>query len=605
MAKTHLTFVIFSILISIVVILTYTGYTLKKDVNEALKKDVNEKTAKDYQEILLEQTRRDLEDYVDIAYSAMDALYKEHYGQPLKEIMEKATEEIVNKQKQVGNKEIHIAKEKAIEKIKSLIKKSDDEKKDIWISNTTYPIPQIIMHSKIPHLKGSIPDKKDNDKKYDCVRGRNIWAVALEIVTQPTTNRHEGFFYYPWDDAKKDCLAPNVIKLVYVKSFPQWKWIIGTGILINDAEEKLKNEIKKQIKKQIGAMRYDNSKGYFGLYDINESSHQYVMHPDPKREKKSLDEKKKSLDEKKFSKYKTILKDCVNLDEKELNECKTVPKCVCNEGGYVDYETDTIYDGEKFSQIKNVSKPKKVSSYIRLYEPLDWIIGTGTYIDDIEEAAALKQLEINQEINYLLTDIIIVTILIILFLAIMSHLVNRYFFPKAKSKFTSMMDKAIANEKKNDYKQSGTAISPASTAELNKIVRKHVWLAMAVGLIPIPLFNFVSVTAVQISMLSDIASKFGVTSSSEKVKTLLTSLVGGAIPLATSGYMARIIRAIPIVNHTVGFVTMPMVSGASTYAVGKIFILHFSKGGTFSTFKEEDAKKDYVRIVNEEQKSIG
>jgi methyl-accepting chemotaxis protein len=566
MAKTHLTFVIFSILISIVAVLTYTGYTLKRDVTKEMAS---------YKEILLKQTRQDLKDYVDIAYSTMDTLYKDYYGHRLKNIIEAAEEGVLkSKQKQVDNEEITKveAMKEAVEEIKSV--KYDGGKGKIWISDITYPTPQIIMHPIIPQDE-SIPDKK-----YNCVRGKNIWAVALEIVTNSTTSDRDGFFYYPWNETKKDCSAPNVIKLTYVKLFPQWGWIIGTGILIDDVEEQL----KKEIKIQIGAMKYDNNKGYFWLNDTNKSSPQYVMHPDPVREDKPL--------ENELGKYKDavqmFVKVCLENRPEEYGS------------GYHEYVTDKP---TKEGGIKtDVSKV----SYVRLYEPLGWIIGTGIYIDDIEEAAALKQREINQKVNYLLTDIIIATILIILFIAIMSYLVNRYFFPKAQSKITSMMvKKTIANEKKTDYKQSCTAISHASTVELNKIVRKHVWLAMAVGLIPIPLFNFVSVTAVQISMLSDIASKFGVTSSSEKVKTLLTSLVGGAIPLATSGHVARIIRAIPIVNHAVGFITMPMVSGASTYAVGKIFILHFSKGGTFSTFNPEDAKKDYVRIANEEQKSIG
>ena len=531
-----------------------------------------------YKQTLKERAKQDLKDYLDIAYSMMDSLFEENYGHRLRNIIEVAESVLVSKQRQVENDEVTIAEaqEMAKEEMKDI--KYDGTDGYIWINDTTYPIPKMIMHPKERLLNGLVLD----DPKYNCAIGnrQNIWVTSFEITQRSA--RNEGFFYYLWDKQNQNCLNPNVMKLAYVKLFPQWGWIIGTSIYINEVKKDIKDEIKAQIK----AMRYNDGKGYFWLNNTDESSPQFVMHPiNPSRENKPL--------EGKLSKYKDATRKFIKV----CREKKERPEDYGR--GYVNYVTDK--STEK-GVIKNVPK----LSYVRLHEPLDWIIGTGTYIDDIDETIKEKRREVNKKINDLLTNIIIATILIILFIAIMSYLVNRYFFPKAKSKLTFMtMKKTIANEKKTDYKQSGPAISPASTAELNKIVRKHVWFAMAVGLIPIPLFNFVSVTAVQISMLSDIASKFGVTSSSEKIKTLLTSLVGGAIPLATSGYMARVIRAIPIVNHTVGFVTMPMVSGASTYAVGKIFILHFSKGGTFSTFKEEDAKKDYVRIVNEEQKSIG
>ena len=40
-------------------------------------------------------------------------------------------------------------------------------------------------------------------------------------------------------------------------------------------------------------------------------------------------------------------------------------------------------------------------------------------------------------------------------------------------------------------------------------------------------------------------------------------------------------------------VTMPVIAGASTYALGKVFKKHFEAGGTFLSFDSERMKKYY------------
>ena len=41
---------------------------------------------------------------------------------------------------------------------------------------------------------------------------------------------------------------------------------------------------------------------------------------------------------------------------------------------------------------------------------------------------------------------------------------------------------------------------------------------------------------------------------------------------------------------------MPLIAGASTYAVGKVFYRHFASGGTFLTFDPEKARAYYEEM---------
>jgi uncharacterized protein (DUF697 family) len=72
-------------------------------------------------------------------------------------------------------------------------------------------------------------------------------------------------------------------------------------------------------------------------------------------------------------------------------------------------------------------------------------------------------------------------------------------------------------------------------------------------------------------------------------KAIITSLTGSG--LARLG--ARAIKIIPGVGSVLGGVTLAVLSGASTYAIGEVFKTHFETGGTFLDFDPERLKKYY------------
>ncbi len=136
--------------------------------------------------------------------------------------------------------------------------------------------------------------------------------------------------------------------------------------------------------------------------------------------------------------------------------------------------------------------------------------------------------------------------------------------------------------------------------QLDAILRHHVWGAIGVGLVPIPLVDLVALTGVQLNLLRKLAKVYGLPFFKDTAKNILSSLAGGALPVAVApGVAASVAKFIPIFGQTVGVVTMPIIAGAATYAVGKVFIQHFASGGTFLTFNPEKVKGYYAEMFKE------
>ena len=127
-------------------------------------------------------------------------------------------------------------------------------------------------------------------------------------------------------------------------------------------------------------------------------------------------------------------------------------------------------------------------------------------------------------------------------------------------------------------------------SEADSVVKNHVMMSMGAGLVPIPLMDIAAVTAVQMDMLKQLAWVYGVDEPVSLDKSLITTLTGSIF--ARLG--ASFVKAIPIVGSIIGGLSMAIMSGASTYAVGQVFIRHFAAGGTLSDFDPMKAK-DYFQ----------
>ena len=132
------------------------------------------------------------------------------------------------------------------------------------------------------------------------------------------------------------------------------------------------------------------------------------------------------------------------------------------------------------------------------------------------------------------------------------------------------------------------------------IIKRQTYWAIGLGIIPFPLIDVAAVTAAQLKMIASLANLYGQEFSQSWGKSVLGALVGGvgAAGLA-HGSFGSMVKAIPGVGLLFGLVAMPTMSGATTYAVGKVFHLHFSSGGTMLNFDVEKMRRYYEQQLQE------
>jgi len=112
------------------------------------------------------------------------------------------------------------AKLQAMEEIKNLRYEGDEY---FWINDME---PRMIMHPFKSEMDGkSLSDNKDPNGK----------AMFVAMVDSVKSNG-AGFVDYYW---AKPGHAQPVPKISYVKGFPEWGWVIGSGIYLDDVQKEL------------------------------------------------------------------------------------------------------------------------------------------------------------------------------------------------------------------------------------------------------------------------------------------------------------------------------------------------------------------------------
>lgn len=167
-------------------------------------------------------------------------------------------------------------------------------------------------------------------------------------------------------DGKKEGLK-NVVDVVY-GFFQEYDKQVTSGQMHFD-------EAKAQFAKRIKTMRYSNNEYFW----INDLQHIMVMHPiKPELDGQDLKDQKDPNGTFLFREFVMI--------------------CKSKGGGFVTYMWPKV--GE--------DKPVPKISYVRLYEPWGWIIGSGIYIDNVKT-------DVSRLRFYMLLGTLVFTILTISF----------------------------------------------------------------------------------------------------------------------------------------------------------------------------------------------
>lgn len=140
---------------------------------------------------------------------------------------------------------------------------------------------------------------------------------------------------------------------------------------------------------------------------------------------------------------------------------------------------------------------------------------------------------------------------------------------------------------------------------LEVLGRNHILTAMGVGVVPVPVLDVLGVTAVQLDLIAKLSAEYGVEFRIDRARPLLTSLLAGVLPVALGGTVASILKFVPLVGYAAGVVALPILAGATTYAVHKVFVRHFDQGGTLKDFNVGAAKGYFAEQIKIGKKVAG
>jgi uncharacterized protein (DUF697 family) len=160
-------------------------------------------------------------------------------------------------------------------------------------------------------------------------------------------------------------------------------------------------------------------------------------------------------------------------------------------------------------------------------------------------------------------------------------------------------DSAKLSETINELETNLSIVASAlRESEAQNIVKNNIITSIASGLIPVPLFDMISLTNIQFHMIQTLADHYQIPADNIN-KSLVTSLISGSLPVVSMLGLGSFMKSIPGIGTLAGSGSVAIISGAVSYAVGQVFIRHFEQGGTLDDF-DPDSVKDYF---NEQYKT--
>jgi len=142
----------------------------------------------------------------------------------------------------------------------------------VWVNDVERPLPRIIMHPILPHLDGTVADDPELYTAYG--KHVHLFKAFVDVCLA----RGEGYVDYLWPKPTPDGLTSLQKKVSYVKLFPAWGWVIGSGLYIDDidAEAQRKvSEIVKDLNETLGPLTI-GADGHLIIFSGNDD---ILVHP--------------------------------------------------------------------------------------------------------------------------------------------------------------------------------------------------------------------------------------------------------------------------------------------------------------------------------------
>ncbi len=256
----------------------------------------------------------------------------------------------------------------------------------------------------------------------------------VKKIVKTIKNKGEAFDYYYWFKSKENKKAYK--KISFYKYFEPYNVAIGTGEYLIDYENKLKTKILEIIQNT----RFGKN-GYIFVFDKKGT---YLSH---------LKNKKIGTNGFKIkdSQGKYFIKDFIEF-------------AIKNKKGYYSY-----YATSKPS--KDLKTTDKIS-YLSYFERWGWIIGTGFYLDDLNEKIKEKESTLIEDYQKIINNILVLNLIITTILLFTSFYISKII----AEKFTSYQQ-SIEKEIRNTIQKDKLLIQQSKMAMMGEMIANisHQW----------------------------------------------------------------------------------------------------------------------------------
>jgi len=139
----------------------------------------------------------------------------------------------------------------------------------------------------------------------------------------------------------------------------------------------------------------------------------------------------------------------------------------------------------------------------------------------------------------------------------------------------------------------------ANEQEAQRIINKYTAIASGSALIPVPFLDLLTLGGIQLKMLQVLGKLHNYKFQDHAVKSIIGVLIDTLPAYAVVRTAGSLFKSIPIVGPILGGVTGFLYGAASTYALGKVFNMHFETGMTLLAFDMEKMKTAFREYYDE------
>jgi uncharacterized protein (DUF697 family) len=151
-----------------------------------------------------------------------------------------------------------------------------------------------------------------------------------------------------------------------------------------------------------------------------------------------------------------------------------------------------------------------------------------------------------------------------------------------------------------DIKQE---VSRSKRAALKTVTRWARW-SVAASVIPAPFIDMAAISGVQVKMIYALCKQYEVDFEHKAAIAIASGVTGGAAVQTIASVLAKqMVRTMPGIGTIFMFAVEPVISYATTYALGLAFISHFEADGRLHDFNPETIRQ-YLAAQIDKRKTV-